>query len=68
LGAEYRFEELYDSAKNSSITKLGDGRVFRDNEYKIWFVKSQEINSQWNQKKLTYLVYNILLEKILMKK
>lgn len=60
LGPEYRFEELYFLAeKASSITPLGDGRVFHDNEYDLWFVKSQEVNSEWGEKKLTYLVYNI---------
>ncbi len=60
LGAEHRFEEFYELAdKNSPIKKLGDGRVFRDNEYKIWFVKTQEVNSQFNEKKLTYLIFNI---------
>lgn len=60
-GAEYRFEEFYDLAKKSGsfITPLGDGRVFHDNEHEIWFVKSQEINSQHHGKKLTYLVYNV---------
>ncbi|MCK9596932.1 hypothetical protein M0R19_07115 [Candidatus Pacearchaeota archaeon] len=60
LGPEYRFEELYELAKKSgSITPLGDGRVFQDNKHKIWFVKSQEINSQFDGKKLTYLIFNI---------
>ncbi len=60
LGAEYRFEELYNLAKKSgSITQLGDGRVFHDNEYKLWFVKSQGVNSKFNEKKLTYLVFNV---------
>ena len=60
LGAEYRFEELYDLAKKSnSITPLVDGRVFHDNEYNIWFVKSQEINSKFNERKLTYLAFNV---------
>jgi hypothetical protein len=61
LKAEYRFEELFKLAEQTgSITKLGDGRVFHDEEYDIWFVKSQEVNSMGvNGKKLTYLVFNI---------
>jgi hypothetical protein len=60
LGAEYRFEELYTLAKkSSSITPLGDGRVFHDDEYDIWFVKSQEVNSKFKDEKLTYLAFNV---------
>lgn len=60
LGAEYRFEELLSLAKKaSSITQLGDGRVFYDNLWGIWFVKCQEINTEFNDNKLTYLSYNI---------
>jgi len=64
-GAEYRFEEFYGLAKKSGhqIKKLGDGRVFHDKDYNIWFVKSQEVNSEYNEKKLTYLVFNIPLNK-----
>lgn len=60
LGAEYRSEELFNLANNfGDIIPFGDGRVFYDTNYDIYFVKSQEINSQLNEKKLTYLVFNI---------
>jgi hypothetical protein len=59
LGAEYRFEELSKLAEHSChpITSLGDGRVFHDDKYGIWFAKSQEINTILNGAKLTYLVF-----------
>lgn len=59
FGAEYRFEELYGLAKKSnSLTSLGDGRVFYDNDNKIWFIKSQEVNTKFNGK-ITYLILNV---------
>jgi hypothetical protein len=60
LGAEFRFEELFAFASKSRITPLGDGRVFHDDNYDIWFVKAQEINQGViAQRPITYLVFNL---------
>ena len=64
LGLDDRFEKFYKLAeKESSINKLGgDGRVFHDNTYDLWFVKGQEINFSTDEGRLTYLLYNLPLE------
>jgi len=58
---EPRYEEFFKIAnKKSSIDTLGgDGRVFYDEKYDLFFVKAQELNFQTHNGRLTSLVYNI---------